>query len=36
MSLAIAAEAIWRIPEMRLAARRRATAPVPTMTALPH
>jgi dolichol-phosphate mannosyltransferase len=36
MSLAIAAEAIWRIPVMRLAARRRATAAAPAMTALPH
>jgi dolichol-phosphate mannosyltransferase len=36
MSLAIAAEALWRIPGMRLAARRRETAPAPAMTALPH
>jgi len=36
MSPAIAAEAIWRIPGMRLAARRRDLAPAPAMTALPH
>jgi dolichol-phosphate mannosyltransferase len=36
MSPAIAAEAIWRIPGMRLAAGRRATASAPAMTALPH
>jgi dolichol-phosphate mannosyltransferase len=35
MSPAIAAEAIWRIPGIRLAARRRAAAPAPAMTALP-
>jgi dolichol-phosphate mannosyltransferase len=36
MSPAIAAEALWRVPGMRLAARRRETAPAPAMTALPH
>jgi dolichol-phosphate mannosyltransferase len=35
MSAAIAAEAIWRIPGMRLAARHRDTVPAPSMTALP-
>jgi dolichol-phosphate mannosyltransferase len=35
MSPAIAAEAIWRIPGMRLAARRRRLAPAPALTALP-
>jgi dolichol-phosphate mannosyltransferase len=35
MSVAIATEAIWRIPAMRLAARRRRAAPAPAMTALP-
>jgi dolichol-phosphate mannosyltransferase len=36
MSPAIAAEAIWRIPAMRLVARHHAAAPAPAMTALPH
>jgi dolichol-phosphate mannosyltransferase len=35
MSPAIAAEALWRIPELRLAARRRRLAPAPAMSALP-
>jgi dolichol-phosphate mannosyltransferase len=35
MSTAIAAEAIWRIPGMRIAARHRRAAPAPAMTALP-
>ncbi|MEO8691094.1 MAG: polyprenol monophosphomannose synthase [Solirubrobacteraceae bacterium] len=35
MSPAIAAEAIWRIPRMRLSARRHG-APAPAVTALPH
>ncbi len=34
MSPAIAAEALWRIPEMRLAARRRRLAPAPAVSAL--
>ena len=34
MSLAIAAEALWRIPEMRLAARRRRT-PAPAISTQP-
>jgi dolichol-phosphate mannosyltransferase len=34
MSAAIAAEALWRIPEMRLAARRRRLAPAPAISAL--
>jgi len=36
MSPGIAAEAIWRIPAMRLAARRRDGAPARAMTAVPH
>jgi dolichol-phosphate mannosyltransferase len=36
MSPAIAAEALWRVPGMRLAARRRKNAPAPALTALPH
>jgi dolichol-phosphate mannosyltransferase len=36
MSPAIAAEALWRIPALRLGARRRTAAPAPAMTALPH
>jgi dolichol-phosphate mannosyltransferase len=35
MSPSIAAEAIWRVPAMRLAARRGHDAPAPAMTALP-
>ena len=36
MSPAIAAEALWRVPGLRLAARRRVVAPAPAMTALPQ
>jgi dolichol-phosphate mannosyltransferase len=36
MSPTIAAEAIWRVPRMRLAARRSTAAQAPAMTAVPH
>jgi len=36
MSPAIAAEAIWRVPGLRLASRRRIAAPAPAIAALPR